>query len=58
MLAEVYAMQIAMHIAKRCPPSVLAIRTAEAHGAVWVMIAILLGLISFTLVGLLVKVGG
>ena len=37
-------MQIAMHIAKRCPPSVLAIRTAEAHGAVWVMIATLLGL--------------
>jgi hypothetical protein len=51
-------MQIAMHIAKRCPPSVLAIRTAEAHCAVRVMIGILLGLISFTLVGLLVKVGG
>jgi hypothetical protein len=47
-----------MHIAKRCPPSVLAIRTAEVHCAVWIMIAILLALITCTLVGLLVKVGG
>ena len=51
---EVYAMQIAKHF----PPSVPAHRTAESEVAVWVMIVILLGLVSFALVSLLERVGG
>jgi hypothetical protein len=47
-----------MQIAKRFPPSVPAHRTAELEVAVWVMIVILLGLVSFALFSLIERLGG
>jgi hypothetical protein len=47
-----------MQIAKRFPPSVPAHRTAETETAVWAMIVILLGLVSFVVVSLLDRIGG
>jgi hypothetical protein len=47
-----------MQIAKRFPPSVPAHRPAETETAVWAMIVILLGLVSFVVVSLLDRIGG
>jgi hypothetical protein len=46
-----------MQIVKHFPPSVLAHRIAEAESAAWVMIVILLGLASFSIVSLLNRIG-
>jgi hypothetical protein len=47
-----------MHIAKRFSPSVPAHRHTETEAAVWIMIVVLLGIVSFAMVSLFERIGG
>ena len=47
-----------MQIAKRCHPSGLTHRSAEAESTVWILIVIFFGLVASAIVGLFAKLGG